>query len=273
MIKLIMIKGEFMNKKKNFLLILIIIMLVILIVAAGLYVVIKNINENNANGEYSKTASSYASGITESAKGTSPSINANDAKNPIDFKALSKKNSDIYSWIYIPDTNINYPVCQSADNDDFYLDHDMDKNYSYSGTIYSQICNSRDYSDRVTVLYGHNMANGSMFANLHKFESSDFFNKHKNIYVYTQGHKLTYTVVSAYVYDDRHITNSFDFSKDSDFNEYIDSVINPRSVSKNVREGIHLTTDDKLLTLSTCLNSGDGRYLVQGVLQKDEHTK
>ena len=73
-------------------------------------------------------------------------------------------------------------------------------------------------------------------------------------------------------YDNRHIMNSFDFSDDNVFSDYLNMIKNPHSVSVNKRN-TELTTDDKILVLSTCLNSGDGRYLVQGVLKKDEPTK
>ena len=191
---------------------------------------------------------------------------------PHSISELISMNSECFGWISIAGTNINYPVLQSHLDDNLYLDHDIYKNYSFSGSIYSQICNKRDYSDRVTVLYGHNMANGSMFATLHRFYDTDFFNKNKYIYVYTPDRKLTYEIVSAFEYDDRHIMNSFDFSDDKVFSDYLDMIENPHSVSVNKRN-MELTTDDKILVLSTCLNSGDGRYLVQGVLKKDEPTK
>lgn len=267
-----------MSRKRNKFLIALIILLVAAIIGTLAYIVLKNINENNERNKLDNVASSYASGIDDGASNpsvedmTSPSINVSKADNPIDFTSLRKQNSDIYSWIYIPNTNINYPVLQSHIDDNLYLDHDLYQNYSFSGSIYSQICNKRDYSDRVTVLYGHNMANGSMFATLHRFYDSEFFNKNKYIYVYTPDRKLTYEIVSAFEYDDRHIMNSFDFSDDEVFSDYLDMIENPHSVSVNKRD-IQLTTNDKILVLSTCLDSGDGRYLVQGVLKKDEPTK
>lgn len=259
-------------KKKNVLLIIIIILFAIAFIGAAGFLVFKGFVNSNSQNEYNNLASSYANNIDEAAPSTVV-INPQLAENPIDFDSLIKQNPDIYSWIYIPNTNINYPVLRSATDDNFYLDHDIDGNYSYAGAIYSQFCNKRDYSDRVTVLYGHNMADGSMFANLHKFSDKDYFDENRYMYVYTPDRKLTYEIVSAFVYDDRHIMNSFDFDDDKVYQEYLDSVLNPRSVNSNVREGITLDTDDKLLVLSTCLNSGSGRYLVQGVLVNDEQTK
>lgn len=262
-----------MKDKKKVPLIVLIIVLLVIAFGVGAFIVIQQININTQNKDYNNLSSSYAPNIESDI--TSPSINADDetVENPIDFSALAQQNEEIYSWIYIPDTNVNYPVCQSVLDDNFYLDHDVHKNYSFPGAIYSQMCNKKDYSDRVTVLYGHNMANGSMFANLHKFANKDFFDEHDRMYVYTPYSKLTYEIVAAYIYDDRHIMNTFDFKKDEDFQQYIDSIISPRSVSQNVREGATLTNEDKILTLSTCLDVGEGRYLVQGKLIKKEKTE
>ncbi len=180
-------------------------------------------------------------------------------------------NPEVYSWIYIPDTSISLPVCQSKEDDNFYLSHDVYKDYSFPGAIYSQSMNKTDYSDRVTVLYGHNMANGSMFGNLHMFSDEDFFNSHPYFYVYTKDRKLTYEVISAHPYDSRHIMYSYDFSKDDVFKSWLDNAQNPHASFYNTRP-VSLNLNSKILVLSTCANSGDGRYLVQGVLINDEKT-
>lgn len=203
------------------------------------------------------------------------SENADLPKNPKNFDKLQKDNPDIYAWIYIPDTNVDYPVVQaSADkDDDFYLNHNIYMKYEFAGMIYSHRLNSKDFRDPVTVLYGHNMLNGSMFATLHKFEDPQFFKKHKTFKVYTPGHILTYTVVSAFVYNDRHVLNTFDFSKKKDLHEYVSTIQDPKSVVSNVRKNIKVTTKDHILTLSTCTSIDSQRYLVQGVLTNDEFTK
>lgn len=258
-----------MKKSKNKLIIVLIVIFALIFVVAAGFIIFQLVNNALAGNRYDQIASSYASDLSGSEDTT-----VKLAKNPVNIAELQEDNPDIYSWIYIPDTNVNYPVAQSDADDNFYLDHDIDKNYSFPGTIYSQSCNKKDYSDRVTVLYGHNMLDGSMFATLHKFSDSDFFDEHKYMYIYTKNRILTYEVVSAYVYDDRHIMNSFNFLDDAVYAKWQEEAVNPRSVSSNVREGIKLTKDDKMLVLSTCLNGGgDGRYLVQGVLRKDEQTE
>lgn len=202
-------------------------------------------------------------------------VDVNTVKNPIDFKTLRKTNSEVVAWIYVPGTNIDYPIMQSLEADDYYLHRDINGDYKYAGSIYMEYCNRDDFIDRVTVLYGHNMANGSMFAHLHKFGNPDFFKKHKKFYIYTDKRKLTYQIVSSYVYDSRHIMNSFNFADNEVFEEYLSFIQNPRSATRNIREKLDhkLTADDRVVTLSTCLNSGDGRYLLQGVLTKDELTQ
>lgn len=195
--------------------------------------------------------------------------------NPIDFAALEAENAEICAWIYVPGTKINLPVYQSLTDDNYYLDHAADGSYSVSGEIFSQSVNSRDFSDPVTLLYGHNMKNDGMFAPLHYFENTEFFNANDQILIYTPGHILTYEIVSAYQYDNRHIMNSFNFKDATVLRSYFDYVMAPESLVRNVREGVQLADDDKIVQLSTCTNDGnhDRRYLVTGVLIDDRLTK
>ena len=193
--------------------------------------------------------------------------------NPIDFAKEKQKHPDMYAWISIPNTNVNYPIVQHPTDDSFYLDHNSEKKYTQAGAIYSEMKNSKDFSDPNTVLYGHNMLNGSMFRDLHKFRKDEkFWNDNKYIYVYTPGHILTYEICAAYRYDNRHILNSFDFSDAAVFEEYLQTVRDPKSLIRRTRQ-IELNKNSKILTLSTCISNPAYRYLVQGVLIKDEPTK
>lgn len=194
--------------------------------------------------------------------------------NPINFSVLWGSNVESYAWLYIPGAEINTPVQQSAMDDSFYLTHDQYRNPSPVGCAYTQLANAQDFSDPVTVVYGHD-ADG-VFANLHYFEDPEFFANNKEFYVYIPGHILTYTVVSAYQYDDRHILNSFDFSREDVRSEYFASVLNPTSVVRNVREGIELTPESRIIQLSTCMSTQPNtaqRYLVSAVLTHDQETR
>ncbi len=196
--------------------------------------------------------------------------------NPVEFSELQKVNSEIYAWIYVPNTRVNYPIAQSKVDDTFYLHRDYKKNYLFAGTIYTELCNALDFSDPVTLVYGHNMykSEGTMFTTLHYFEDESFFDDNEYFYIYLPKHILTYRIVSAYKYDNRHIMNSFDFLDEKVRSDYFDYVTNPNSILKNVRQGAELGINDKLVVLSTCI-SGDksSRFLVNGVLIKDEQTK
>ncbi len=200
---------------------------------------------------------------------------ANLPDNPIDFAALQEDNEDIYAWLYIPNTGINLPVLQSPFDDAYYLTHDPDRNEDVYGSVFSQLANKKDFTDPVTVLYGHD--GEGQFKNLHYFEDEEFFAQNELLYVYTPGHILTYRVVAAYKYDNRHILNSFDFADPVVLQQYYDSVLNPDSLLLNVREGATLdATKDKIIQMSTCMLDefhGSSRYVVTGVLVDDELTK
>lgn len=211
-----------------------------------------------------------SSGEAQSGNHAAPLVN-----NPIDFAALHETNTDAYGWLYVPNTNIDYPLlCSSDQPDDFYLSHNLYKNYEFAGCIYSEKQNGRDMASRNTLIYGHNMLNGTMFRTLHYFEDEAFFNENDTFYIYTPGHILTYTIFAAYEYDDRHILNSFNnFQDDAVWAQYLEDAQNPKSMNVHTRS-LDITTDDRIVTLSTCVGTNKGaRYLVQGVLVNDQPTK
>lgn len=197
-------------------------------------------------------------------------------KNPVDFDSLQKQNDEIYAWIKVPGTKVDYPIVQSAVDDDFYLKHSAyDKSWIASGAVYTEMCNTHSFKDRVTLVYGHNGYGDTMFTTLHKFEEKDFFDKHEYFYIYMPSRKLTYKIVSAFKYDDRHIMNSFDFQDNAVFGSFLMMIRNPVTTNKNVATDFKrdFTLNDKIVVLSTCfINQPSSRYLVCGVLEKDEKT-
>ncbi len=197
-------------------------------------------------------------------------------KNPVNFKKLQKQNEDIYAWIKVPETKVDYPIVQSPSSDEFYLKHSaLTRNWAASGAIYTEMCNSKSFKDRVTVIYGHNGYSDTMFTTLHKFESKEFFDKNDKFYIYTPKAKLTYRIVSAFKYDNRHIMNTYQFLDNQVFEEFLKTVQHPQSTLKNVRKNLDkpLALDDNIVILSTCIkNQKSNRYLVCGVLVKNEKT-
>lgn len=191
---------------------------------------------------------------------------------PVDFAALQDINEDIFGWIRIPGTEIDYPLlCSAEDDQSYYLDHDMYGKKSKDASIYIENYNSIDMSDSNTVIYGHNWSSGGMFHELEGYQNEDFFKEHSEIVIYLPDRVLTYEVVSAYHYDDRHLLYSFDFYDPEVFEEYLETVMHPEDANAHVKEGVTLTADDRIITLSTCvIGKGDMRLLVQAVLRSED---
>lgn len=190
---------------------------------------------------------------------------------PIDFDELQAINPEIYAWIRIPDTNVDYPILQRGGEDQsFYLDHDIYGETQKAGSIYTESYNSKDFRDPNTIIYGHNMKNGSMFHNLRYFAEEEFFDEHEELYIYMPGKILRYRIFASYVYDDRHLLGSFDFTNQEVFSEYLEEIMNPRSMNVMLRKDCEVTTDDRIVTLSTCVaNKPNNRRLVQAVLEEE----
>jgi len=186
----------------------------------------------------------------------------------VDFADLQANvNPDIYAWIYIPDTLIDYPVLQHPTDNYYYLNYNLDGSRGYPGCIYTEDYNAKDFSDPNTVIYGHNMKNGTMFAGLHKFEDGDYFAEHPYVYIYTEEKLYVYEIFAAYESGNEHILYSHDFSSASAYSEYLEDVFAVRAMNSNIRKDVEVTSEDCIITLSTCVaNKSDRRYLVQGVL-------
>lgn len=255
------------NKKKNSNLKLVLIFVVVFVVVfAGITIGFKLYNQSITQPPADTTKET-----------TTVTQQQELAENPIDFQSLKEKNSDIYAWITIADTEVDYPIVQSPDDDNFYLRHDAEtKNWVASGAIYTELVNNTDFNDPITVIYGHNGYSSSMFTTLHRFENSEFFDSHQYFYIYTPDRKLTYQVISAFKYDDRHIMNSFNFADSTVLKEFQNYIQNPEnSALKNVRNELDTAIDEnsKIVILSTCItNQKSNRFLVCGVLTKDEKT-
>lgn len=196
-----------------------------------------------------------------------------DKENTIDFEYLWTINEDIYAWITVWGTDIDYPVLQHPTNDSFYLNHNADGSYGYPACIYTEKINAKDFSDPNTLIYGHNMRNMTMFAQLHNFESKDFFDKYGEVSIYLPDRTLHYQIFAAYVYDDRHLMHSFDFWNEDVFANYLESIYDIRDMSANIDRDITVTAEDRIITMATCMtdkSDADKRMLVQAVLIEEE---
>lgn len=184
-----------------------------------------------------------------------------------DFKELCEQNCDIYAWILVPGTKVDYPVFQS-ETDNYYLEHNMDGSTGYPGTVYTNKCNTKDFSNYNTVLYGHNMGNGTMFGSLHLFEDETFFEENDSIVVYTEEKRLTYQIYAAVKFSDEYIPAYYDVNTAEGMMNFLEAVEycmdEPES---HRRSGVTVTEEDRIITLSTCVkNERSRRYLIIGKL-------
>lgn len=180
-----------------------------------------------------------------------------------DFKQLQAVNSDCVAWLRVYDTKIDYPVAQAQDND-YYLTHTFKRTANSAGCLFLDYQNQPDFSDKNSVIYGHNMKSGSMFNNLTKFKDKAFFDAHRNIKLFLPGkdgipQEVNLLVFSAYVASPNQNFNRIGFSSDQDFLEYV-QVLMGRS---DVQIDEQFDADDRIVTLSTCsYEFEDARYVL-----------
>lgn len=204
---------------------------------------------------------------TEQQKETEETENKKPVEIPIDFKTLWEKNTDIYAWICIEGTNIAYPIVQHPTDDTYYLDHTVERKSGLPGSIYTEgTYNQKDFTDRNTLIYGHNMKNGTMFGLLDKYKDPTYMKEHNTIVIYTPEHMYTYQIFGAITYDNRHIMYSFDFQTEEGVQEFLDSIRKVNNLNTYIDESVEVTTDDRIITLSTCNGNKKQRFLVEAVL-------
>jgi len=182
---------------------------------------------------------------------------------PIDFRELKKINPDIYAWVEIPDTNVNLPVLQHRKDNAYYMHRNINGDRASGGSLYTEDYNSLTFEDRVTVIYGHNMKNRTMFGELKKYSDGEFFKNHGKMTVYLADCEKHYELVGAIPFDDRHIMHSYDFYLEKDFESLVYDILHTRNINSRYAENAKIKNDDKLVILSTCyFNNRSMRFLV-----------
>lgn len=182
-------------------------------------------------------------------------------KNPIDFSELQQVNEDIAGWLRIRALDISYPVVQGEDND-YYLHRTFEKEDNFAGCLFVNCDNDRDFTDQNTIIYGHNMKNGSMFGKLKQFREEETYNKSKYFWMFTPDLIFQYRIFSAMVVNKTGLAYQT-FYSDEDFNEWINKAFEGSEVEDS---GIQVTSDDHVVTLSTCTGDDSTRFVVMGKL-------
>ena len=164
-----------------------------------------------------------------------------------DIEDLLSVNPDIVGWIWIPNTDINFPLLR-ADNNQKYLNLSYNLKQTNSGSIFMDYRNSSDLSDGNTIIYGHNMKNGGMFGNLKKFADIDYMKAHSYVYVFTADRILKYRIFAGYKTESTSKSYTMDFSGDISYDDFISYIVN--SVGNDLIEAPEKQVP--LITLSTC---------------------
>lgn len=199
----------------------------------------------------------------ETAEGETVSLDSLDYVPPVvDFESLNQINPDIVGWLVVEALDINYPIVQGKDNDE-YLHRTFEKKDNFAGSIFMDYMNNRDFSDSHTIIYGHNMKNQSMFGKLKFIKEQEKYKDSRYFWIITPEHKYRYTIFSAHVTPVSGDTYTLFSAPDQQFLDYLNQM---KKESQIPQIDIPLSMNDKIVTLTTCTSSDTSRFVVQGVL-------
>lgn len=184
----------------------------------------------------------------------------------VDFPLLQEENPDIIGWLYCEDTPINYPIVQAEDND-YYLYRLPDGTSNISGSIFADFRNLPDFSDPNTIIYGHNMKNGTMFSTLRNYRQQSYYDAHPTLWILTPERAFRVDLLAGYITpSDADIYNVFSSAEEMQpvLAQVIeDSTFRPAEVPEDIQN---------IVTLSTCTYEFNAaRYIVVGNLVPVEY--
>ena len=180
----------------------------------------------------------------------------------VDFDSMLAENSDVRGWIYSPDTVINYPIAQTEDND-YYLHRLLNGDYNANGTLFIDWLCEGDFSSDNTLIYGHHMNDGSMFAGLPYYRDQAYADAHPTMYINTPEQNYRMDIFAGYTVPAKSDIYAINFSSDAEFAAYIIKVL----ALSDFKTDVKVTPADHIVTLSTCTYEyADARYIIQGKL-------
>ena len=196
------------------------------------------------------------------ASSVSEELQKNKCPITVDAQGLLEKNPDFVGWIYMEAVEVSYPVVQGRDNS-YYLDHFPDGTSSVGGSIFADCACPSDFSGQNTILYGHNMRDGSMFALIDDYIDPAFCEAHPFFYLNTPTRNYRVDIFAGFTTDPESFVYTTAFGEESDFAAYLNTL---RSLS-DFSVPTELSSSDRILTLSTCTYSDlDVRYVLFGRL-------
>lgn len=184
---------------------------------------------------------------------------------PVDFESLWEMNEDIYAWLDIPGTEISYPILQREGDDSYYLRRNSKGEKDANGVIFTESTyNSKDFTDPVTLVYGHQMRSGSMFGRLQStYSSLEGLQEYSEIIIYLPEEEIHYRVFAGVPFSKVHILYYYDFSRSDVYEAFLKHVQSIRGIDANVNTEVEVSPENQMLILSTCLQgNSQRRYLV-----------
>lgn len=190
---------------------------------------------------------------------------------PVDFEGLQKENPDIYAWITIPGV-VDEPILQHPQDNEYYQKHGAEGKKNKNGAVFTESLNHKDFSDSLTVIYGFNCDDGSLFGNIYQYRDRQFMKEHPMIYIYTPQEVYSYRIFAAYQSDNRHLLMRFNKGTyEGNVKAFIKDALRQREMGATVDRTVDIDTDNRFLTLSTHDMAGEEyRYLIQAYLEENK---
>ncbi len=183
--------------------------------------------------------------------------------NPIKFEDLEKVNPDIKGWLRLSAVDISYPLVQGEDND-YYLHKTFEKEDNIAGCLFINYENEPDFTDTNTVVYGHNMKNGSMFGKLKQFRGEGVFEKSKYFWIFTPDLIYQYRIFSGMEVAKTGLTYQTNFRGD-EYKEFLKTAFERSELDNS---DVSVTEEDRVVTLSTCTGDEATRFVIIGKLSQ-----
>ena len=183
----------------------------------------------------------------------------------VNFSELVKENKDTIGWLIVNNTNVDYPVVQTTDNH-YYLTHAFDNSKNKAGWVYADFRNSFDELDKNTIIYGHGRKDKVMFGSLtNALEEAWYTNSDNQLIQFsTLEYDTMWQIFAIYKVESESYYISTEFESDESYKQFIDTMI-----SRSIYDfKVNVSTDDRLLTLSTCYNDYGMRLVIQAKLVK-----
>lgn len=229
---------------------LVIILLLALMIYSSFNIINYFANEFETNKNILKNKEILDEQLTINSKNN----NIQNSEKVLNLFKKEYSNDDIFSIIEIPGTNIKFPVAQSEDNE-FYLDHDLNKKPNLMGTIFLDYENSNKLTDNNSIIYGHNIKNG--FNELNKFLKQNYLLEYNKIYIYLFDETKEYEIISVYIT----YTEDDYINPNIEKNSFIETILEKSQVKKIN----YVNKENNILTLSTCANKGEKRLVLHAI--------